>query len=243
MAERLQDRIALVTGASRGIGYATALALAKEGAQVVITARTQEDLDALAKEVKSLGARALPVVADLTQPDDVARLKETVSDEFGRVDILVNNAGVAKYAPLSEITVEDYDWMMNVNMRATFLCTKAFLPWMLERGEGWIVMVGSVAGLNGFPNETVYCASKHAQIGFARALDGEVREKGIKVSVIAPGGVETHLAYGTGRTPGDPNHKNFLEAEAVADAVVYAVLQPPKGRIFLIGMRPMSESL
>ena len=116
-------------------------------------------------------------------------------EEFGRVDILVNNAGVAKYAPLRELTVEDYDWMMNANMRSTFLCTQAFVPGMIERAEGWVIMVGSVAGMRGFANETAYCASKHAQMGFARALDGEVREKGVKVSVIAPGGVDTHLAF------------------------------------------------
>lgn len=239
----LTDRVAVITGASRGIGRATALVLAEKGANVVVTARTEEELNDVAHETAEYGVETLVVPADVSVEDDVERLKEKTLHTFGRVDILVNNVGVANYRPLSNLTIEDYDWMMNTNMRSTFLCTKAFLPTMLARESGDIVFVASVAGLQGFPHETVYCASKHAQVGFAKALDNEVYEHGIKVSVIAPGGVHTHFAFGTGREPGDDYLEQFLEPEDVAEAIVFAVTQPEKSRTFLIGMRPMSEAL
>jgi 3-oxoacyl-[acyl-carrier protein] reductase len=131
--------------------------------------------------------------------------------------------------------------MMNTNMRSTFLFTKAFLQPMVQRGMGWVVFVASVSGLFGFPGETAYCASKHAQVGFAKALDREVSEKGVKVSVIAPGVVNTKHAFGIGRTAGDPSLAGFLQAEEVAQSVIFAVTLPPKARVFLIGLRPMSE--
>ena len=231
MGELLKDKVAVVTGASRGIGEATALTLAQAGADVVVTARTGDEL------------AALPVVADLTREADVERLRQATLERFGRADILVNNAGVGKYGPLSSLSAADYDWMRNTNMRSSFLCTAAFLPGMLERRQGWVVFVSSVAGLKGLPNESVYCATKFAQMGFAQALDYETREQGVKVSVVAPGGVGTHFAFGTGRTPGDPMLDGMMDAKDVAEAVLFAVTQPPKVRVFLIGMRPMSEPL
>jgi 3-oxoacyl-[acyl-carrier protein] reductase len=242
MTERLKGKIALVTGASRGIGRAAALALAKEGAHVVVTARTKSELDSLAAEIEKLGVQALAVDADVSSEEDVNRLKESAHQTFGHVDILVNNVGVARYAPFLEHTVEDYDWMMNTNVRSMFLVTRAFLPRMVERKSGYVIIVSSQAGLHGYATETVYCASKFAQVGFAEGLDKEMREHNIKVSVIAPGGVNTHLAFDTGRTPGDPKIAAMLEAESVAEAIVFAATQPEKSRILLIGMRPMSES-
>jgi 3-oxoacyl-[acyl-carrier protein] reductase len=241
MNKKLTGKVALVTGASKGIGRAAALALGTEGADVAVTARDGRALAALAEELKRLGVRAAAVAADATRVQDVERVRKQVLESFGRVDILVNNVGIARYAAFSELTLEDYDWMMNTNMRSTFLFTKAFLGPMVERGAGWVVFVASVSGLFGFPGETAYCASKHAQVGFAKALDREVFDKGVKVSVIAPGGVNTEHAFGTGRTPGDASLQGFLEAEDVAQAVVFAVTLPPKARAFLIGLRPMAE--
>ncbi|MEQ8671965.1 MAG: SDR family oxidoreductase [Aggregatilineales bacterium] len=244
MAMDISGQVAVITGASRGIGKACAFALAKEGVNVVVTSRTEEELNALAAEIESdYGVKALAVKADVADEKDVARLAETTFGAFGQVDILVNNAGVARYAPLVETTVEDYDWMMITNVRSTYLCTHAFLPGMLSRGAGSVITVSSQAGLHGFANEAVYCATKFAQVGFMQALDHEVREKGVKVSIIAPGGVDTHFAFGTGREEGAPYLDDMLEAESVADAVVFAAKQSPKSRIPLIGMRPMSEPL
>jgi 3-oxoacyl-[acyl-carrier protein] reductase len=243
MADKLQNKVALVTGASRGIGRATARLLAEEGADVVLAARTAGELESLAAEIMALGRQALAVQADVSDEADVARLKEQTLARFGRLDILVNNVGVGKYGPLSALSVEDYDWMMDSNMRSSFLCTHAFLPGMLERRQGWIVFVGSVAGLKGLPGEAVYNASKFAQYGFAQSLDYETREQGVKVTYLAPGGVHSHFAFGTGRTAGDPSLEQMMEPETVAEAVLYAVTQPEKARVFLVGLRPMSEPL
>ena len=242
MLEDIRGKVALVTGASRGIGRAAALAFAREGTQVVVTARTQDQLDSLVKDCQDMGVKAVAIAADAANADDVKRLKSEALSTFDQIDILVNNAGVAKYGTLLEHTVEEYYWMMNTNMRSTFLCTHAFLPEMLERKSGSIIIVSSQAGYNGFAGETVYCATKFAQVGFAEGLDREVREKNIKVSVIAPGGVRTTFAFGTGRTEDMPQLAGMLEAESVADAIVYAARQSPESRILVVGMRPMSES-
>src|SRR5512140_1715156 len=234
MAGRLDGKVAVVTGASEGIGRATALALAAEGAAVAVTARSRDKLDELVRESEAGGGHACAVAGDATVAEDVERIKQETLAAYPRVDILVNNVGIAKYAPFEEISIEDYDWMMDTNMRSTFLFTKAFFPAMVERGEGWIVFVASVSGLMGLPNETGYAASKHAQVGFARALDHEARGHGIKVSVIAPGGVNTRHAFGTGRTASDPKLDDYLTAEDVAQAVVFAVTQPQKSRLFMV---------
>lgn len=243
MTELLKDKVAVVTGASRGIGEATALTLGQAGASVVVTARNEGELGQLVARLERNGIEALAVPADLTLDEEVDRLRQASLERFGRVDILVNNAGVGKYGPLSSLTSADYDWMMDTNMRSSFLCTAAFLPGMLERRAGWIVFVASVAGLKGLPNESVYCATKFAQIGFAQSLDYETREQGVKVSVVAPGGVNTHFAIGTGRAAGDPSLEKMMEAQDVAEAVLFAIKQPEKVRAFLIGLRPMSEPL
>lgn len=238
-----EGKVAVITGANRGIGRAVALALAKRGADLVLAARDQERLLAVAREVEGLGRRALVVAGDLRREEAVENLRQAALRTFGTVDIVVNNAGVGKYGPLLDFTPADYDWIMDTNMRTSFLVTQAFLPTLLEKGSGDLVFVASVAGLKGLPQEAVYCASKFAQVGFAQALDHELREKGIRVSVVAPGGVKTEFAFGTGRVPGDPRLERFLRPEEVAEAVVFALAQPPHARVFLIGMRPMAEPL
>lgn len=243
MRTSIQDRIALVTGASRGIGRAAALALAREGAHVVVAARTASELQTLAGEIEALRRQALPVACDVSQTGDIDDLFEQAFGRFGRVDLLINNAGAGKYGPVDTLTPEDYDWMMDTNMRSSFLCTRKALPGMKERREGHIVFVGSVSGLKGTPNQAIYSATKHAQHGFATALDAECREFNVKVSYLAPGGTSTHFAFGMGRTQGDPKLETYLDPDDVADAVVFAVTQPPLARAFLIGIRPMREAL
>ena len=240
----LSGKTAVVSGAGRGIGRASALALARAGVNVVVSARRRADLDTLVSEIVAAGGKAVAVVADLSREEDVQRLQQKTVGAFGDADILVNNAGVGKYGTLAELSVADYDRMMNTNMRASFLCARAFLPAMLKKGLGChLLFVASVASLRGLPSESVYCASKAAQYAFAQSLDYETRKTGVKVSVIAPGGVNTDFALGDGRTKGDPKLEEMLDAEDVADAVLFALSQPPKSRTFLIGMRPMSEPL
>jgi len=210
---------------------------------VAVTARNADELGTLVQECTALGVQAHAFPADATNAEEVSRLRDDVLKQFPQVDILVNNTGVAKYGTLLEHTVEDYDWMMNTNVRSTFLFTHAFVPGMIERKSGHVVVVSSQAGVNGFPNEAVYCATKHAQVGFATALDGELRPHNVKVSILAPGGVRTTFAFGTGRTEAMPALATMLEAEDVAEALIFAVTQPAKTRILMIGMRPMAEKM
>lgn len=240
---RLDGQVAVVTGASSGIGRAVARRLAQEGAALAVVARRTERLEVLVDEIAGGGGTALAVTADVTEEEDVDRVHDEVTWRFGPPDVLVNGVGVGSYGPLPTMSVDDYDWMMRSNMRSSFLCTRRFLPAMLDRRSGHVCFVGSVAGLKGLPGESVYCASKFAQMGFAQALDYETRESGVKVSVVAPGGVNTEFAIGTGRTEGDPALEEMLDADDVAAAVLFALTQPEKARTFLIGMRPMSEPL
>ncbi|MEL6406734.1 MAG: SDR family oxidoreductase [Chloroflexota bacterium] len=234
---------ALITGASRGIGRASALAFAKEGVNVAVTARNEEQLASLVEECEAMGVKALALPADATDHEAVFANVEKGIETFGHFDILVNNAGVAKYADVVDHTIDDYNWMMDTNMKSTFIFTRATLPQMIERKSGIVIFVSSQAGVAGFPGEAVYCATKHAQVGFAHALDGEVREKNIRVSIIEPGGVGTTFAFGTGREEGMPALDEMSRAETVADAIVFASKVPPQTRILEIGMRPMSEKL
>ena len=243
MAQDISGQNAVITGASRGIGRAAAIALAKIGVNVAVVARNANQLAETVAECEALGVKAEAFPADAVDTDAVKDLHKGVIDSFGKVDILVNNTGVGKYATLENTDVDDYDWMMNTNMRSTFLFSQAFVPAMKRQGSGIVVFVSSQAGVNGFPNETVYCATKHAQVGFATALDGEVRPHGVKVSIIAPGGVRTTFAFGKGREDGMSGLADMSEADTVADAIVFAAQADPKSRMLMIGMRPMSEPL
>ena len=238
---RLKDKVALVTGASRGIGYASSIALAKEGATIVGTARTAEDLAQLEKEVTALGGKAKMIAGDATKGADVAAAVKGAVDAFGRIDILVNNVGIGGYRPFLDWTEADYDKIMATNAKSTWLFSKEVIPHMLKQGGGNIVNLSSVAGLQGYPSEGIYCMSKFAQVALSQSLDREFYEKNIKVSLVCPGGVETHFALGDGRTPDGANMKGFSTPEDVADAVVLAVLPRERSRIVNIIMRPMNE--
>jgi 3-oxoacyl-[acyl-carrier protein] reductase len=238
---RLKDKVALVTGASRGIGRACALALAREGAIIVGVARTQADLDSLKAEIEKEGGRALMIVADVTQRGQVAASVDRAASMFGRIDILVNNAGIGGYRPFLEWSEEDYDRIMATNAKSTWLFCKEVIPHMRSQGGGQIINVASVAGLQGYPTEAIYCASKFAQVGMTQALDREFYKEGIKVTAVCPGGVETHFALGDGRTQEGENMRGFSTAEDVADAVVLAAIPRERTRIVNIIMRPMNE--
>ena len=238
---RLKDKVTIITGASRGIGRASALALAKEGAVIVGAARTKTDLDNLVSELGKQGAKAHGIVTDATSAKDVAACVADTVKRFGRVDILVNNAGIGGYRPFLEWSEEDYDRIMATNTKSTWLFSREVIPHMRKQKGGHIINVASVAGLQGYPSEAIYCASKFAQIGLTQALDREFWQEGIKVSAVCPGGVETHFALGDGRTPGADNLKGFSTAEDVADAVVLAAIPRARSRIVNIIMRPMNE--
>jgi 3-oxoacyl-[acyl-carrier protein] reductase len=243
MAGRLEGKVAIVTGASAGIGAASARALAAEGAQLVVTARREERLESLASEIRAMGGHAAVVLGDARDEDTARRTVEAAVSTGGRVDILVNNAGIGVYSDLVDTSADEYDEMMDTNVRSTFLFTRHAVPEMIRQGAGTVLMVSSMAGLYGFAGEAVYCATKFAQVGFAQALDRELRPKGIKVGVICPGGTKTEFALGRGRTAEGVAESGMLEPEDVAGAVLLACTQSPGSRIIEIQMRTMSESL
>jgi NADP-dependent 3-hydroxy acid dehydrogenase YdfG len=243
MSAKLTGKVALITGASAGIGQACARLLAQEGARLVLTARRQERLDQLKEAAAKLGTAAISVIGDARDEGTAIKTVEAGLQSFGRIDILINNTGVGNYKNLIDTSAEEYDDMMDTNVRSTFLFTRHTVPVMLKQKEGTILMISSMAGVYGFAGEAVYCATKFAQVGFAQALDKELRTQGIKVGVICPGGVKTEFALGRGRTEQGVKQSNMLDPEDVAGAVLLACTQSSQSRIIEIQMRTMAEAL
>jgi NADP-dependent 3-hydroxy acid dehydrogenase YdfG len=243
MSGKLTGKVAIITGASAGIGKASALALAAEGAHIILTARRVERLEELVTEIKKLGSNASVVAGDAREESTAKAVVEAALAVTGKIDILLNNAGMGIYKNLVDTSIEDYDTMMNTNFRSGFLFTRYVVPEMIKQKSGTILMLSSMAGVYGFAGEAVYCATKFAQVGFAQALDRELRLQGIKVGVICPGGVKTEFAIGTGRTQECVDQSGMLEAEDVAGAVLLACTQSPGSRIIELQMRTMVEAL
>ena len=243
MAAKLTGKVALITGASAGIGQACARTLAQEGAHLVLTARRQERLDQLKREAEKTGTEAISVIGDAREESTAIKTVEAATQAFGRIDILINNTGTGNYKNLIDTSAEEYDDLMDTNVRSTFLFTRHTVPVMLKQKQGTILMISSMAGIYGFAGEAVYCATKFAQVGFAQALDKELRTQGIKVGVICPGGVKTEFALGLGRTEEGVSQSNMLDPEDVAGAVLLACTQAPHSRIIEIQMRTMAEPL
>lgn len=231
---KLRGQTALVTGGSKGIGRAICLALAREGANVVIAARDEARLKETMEELKEMDVRALAVQADVRYEEDVKNLISKVIDEFGVLDILINNAGVAYRKRLEETTLEEYDKIMDTNLKGVFLCIKYAIPYIRNSTNGKIVNISSGAGLHGIPELSVYCASKFGVIGITESVASELEGK-IKVYAICPGGVDTEM-YRTlfGHKPQlKPEHiaKKVLELVSpdskVASGKIIEVYAPP----------------
>lgn len=190
---RLDGRVAMVTGASQGIGRDCALALAEHGADVALLARTREKLDAVAEEIRRLGRRALALPTDVTEAEQVKRAVARVLDEWGRIDILVNNAGITRDALLLRMKREDWDLVLQTNLTSVFLCCQAVLPTMLRARYGRIINITSVMGQMGNVGVSNYAASKAGIIGFTKALAREVASRNITVNAVAPGFIDTDM--------------------------------------------------
>jgi 3-oxoacyl-[acyl-carrier protein] reductase len=228
----LDGKVALVTGASGGIGAAVGRSLHGAGASVGLISRRGEDLGL---------ERSLGIACDVRDRDAVARATEAVVERFGRLDIAVANAGVGAYGPFLELDPGELEAMIDVNLKGTLYTAAATLPHLIASGAGDFVSLASVAGVRAFPGEAVYNASKFGQVGFTRALDHELREHGVRATNIAPGGVNTEFAIGTGRERDDPELAQMMSAEDVAEVVLFAVTRPRNLRILTTTFRPMSE--
>jgi NADP-dependent 3-hydroxy acid dehydrogenase YdfG len=228
----LDGKVALVTGASGGIGAAVARKLHDAGASVGLLSRRRRDLGF---------ERALGLACDVRDRAAVARATEEVVERFGRLDIVVANAGVGAYGPFLELDHDQLEAMIDVNLKGTLYTAAAGLPHLVAAGGGDFVALASVAGLRAFPGEAVYNASKFGQLGFTRALDHELRHHGVRASCICPGGVKTDFAIGTGREKGDPELEGLMTADEVADVVLFTVTRPRRMRILTTSFRPMTE--
>ena len=225
----LRDTVVAITGATSGIGAATARQLVEAGARVAIGGRRASRLDELVAELGS--ENVVGVVCDVREPSDNDQLVAAAVDKWGRLDSIVPNAGIGMYGGILDNTDEQLTEMMDTNFAGTVWTIRSAVPEMLRTtGGGDIVIVSSVAGIRGGADEAVYAATKFAQVGLAGALDRELRVSGIRVTAVCPAGVETEFAIGTGRTAGDPALAEFMRPEDVAFAVVTVLTQPRRVR-------------
>lgn len=229
----LEGRVAVVTGASKGVGAAVSRALVAGGAKVGLLSRSGDDLG-LADDA------ALGVVCDVADRNSVFTSVGEVVERFGSLDCVVANAGVGAYGNFLDLDPEHVEAMIDVNLKGTLYTAAATLPHLIAGGGGDFVSLASVAGLRAFPGETVYNASKFGQLGFTRSLDHELRDQGVRATCVCPGGIATDFAMGSGRTEGST--EGMMSAEEVADTVVYCVTRPSSWRMLTMSYRPMIEA-
>jgi NAD(P)-dependent dehydrogenase (short-subunit alcohol dehydrogenase family) len=226
----MRDRVALITGASRGVGAAVARAFSERGARLGLLSRSGDDLGL---------PGALGVACDVRDRAAVFAAVAQVVERFGSLDCVVANAGMGAYGPFLELAPEHLEEMIDLNLKGTLYTAAAALPHLVEAGGGDFVSLASVAGLRGFPGEAGYNASKFGVVGFTRSLDHEMREHRVRCTVVAPGGIATDFALGTGRDPA--MLEGMMSADEAAEAVVFAVTRPRTYRMLTMSYRPFSE--
>jgi 3-oxoacyl-[acyl-carrier protein] reductase len=233
----LSEKTALVTGASRGIGRAIALRLGRLGASVGLCARSRDDLERTAAALRDEGIRGLPIVADVTRAGDVQRMVEQTCSRFGEIEILVNNAGIGLFGAVHERTESDWDAVLDTNLKAVFLTSRAVAPGMIRLGRGHIINISSLASKSAFPGGAIYCASKWGLMGLTACMAEDLRAHGVRVSVICPGSVATEFSSHAGRSPA-----TLLQPEDVAHAVAMLVTQSAQSFISEVDVRPLRKA-
>jgi NADP-dependent 3-hydroxy acid dehydrogenase YdfG len=231
----LSGQVAIVTGAGRGIGRAIAVALAAEGAAVVLVARSRADLASVAAEIRQGDGRALAIPTDVTQDSAVEAMIEQALTELGRIDVLVTSAGTAAFGAVADTKPADWDTMLALNLRAVMVCCRAVLPAMLRQRSGTILNVGSIASKRALPGSAVYTATKTAVDAFSRVLAEELRPHGVRVGVLVAGAVDTPLWDTMGASP--PREK-MLRPEDVARAAVLMATLPPHAALEELTLLP-----
>jgi 3-oxoacyl-[acyl-carrier protein] reductase len=235
MAVDLRGKTAVVTGGSKGIGYSVAQALAASGANVVLCARNAEEVARAARELNGTGAgRVVGVTCDMRQHDDVRRLVGRAVEEFDALDILINNAGVGRFAPIDELSVDDWHAVIETNLNGVFYACHAAIPHMKRRGGGWIINIASLAGKNPLPGGSAYNASKFGLVGFSEAMMLDVRHHGIRVSYVMPGSVSTHFNE---HTPSDADAWK-IQPQDVAQIVTDLLSMPDRTLPSRVEVRP-----
>lgn len=228
----LRGAVAIVTGASKGIGSEIALTLAKESVSVILAARNSESLASLQSKIEKEGGTARAIPTDVTSEHSVKNLILETLKHFGKVDILINNAGVGVYTNVVDMKTADYEAMMNVNLKGVFLCSREVLPAMIKQKRGDIINIASLAGKNSFAGGSVYSATKWGLIGFGRSLMLEVRDHNIRVATVCPGSVNTDFANN------ESNRPEIIQPEDVAHTVLFALTMPNRVNISEIDIRP-----
>jgi 3-oxoacyl-[acyl-carrier protein] reductase len=227
---------AFVTGATQGIGRATAFALGRNGYRVGVCARTEARVKSLVEELQREGIEAAGAAADVGQPDPAQRAADQVTRALGEIDVLVNNAGILIAKPFEEMTLEDWDATMATNVRSLYLMTRAVLPSMRRRRRGTVVNVASLAARHGFVGGSAYTASKHAVLGFSRSLMMEVRKDNVRVIAICPGSVATGMMQDQPMLKADP--QRILQPEDVAATILHAIMLPARALVSELDLRP-----
>ena len=218
MSIPIRDQVAIVTGASSGIGRGIAERLASGGAKVVLAARRGDQLDSLAERIRAHGGEAFPIQTDVTNDDDVEALVAQTLDQFDRIDLLVNNAGISRHKDLLELTMDDFEELFAVNVFGLVRCTRAVAPHMIERQAGTIVNISSGSGFMGYAGGSAYCATKHAVNGFGKAVYDELRHHGVQVYTVGPGAVNTTMMS---HDPEDPEREQMLQVDDLAEFVEF----------------------
>lgn len=235
----MKDRVAIVTGSGRGIGRAIAVKLARSGAHVVLTSRTEEQLQEVASEIISSGGSAEVCTADLAKEQDIIALFKNVAVNCGQLDILINNAGFGIFGPVADFSAEDLDAVLGVNLRGCFLCCREAMKLMIPRKSGYIINISSVVGFKGYPNQAAYTAAKHGIMGITKSLAVEAQEHNIRVSVISPGGVDTDMIR-QARPDLDP--ELLLKPEDIAQSIEYLLSLPERAAVDEIYIRRRNSS-
>ena len=233
----IRNKIACITGASKGIGKETALALAHKGASIAISARSKDLLERTAEEAQSYGVKVFSFVGDMSVEDEIKIFISETINNLGGLDILINNAGFGLFYPIADFPTKEWDEMFNLNVRGLFITTREALPHLRKAGESVIVNIASLAGKNAFVNGGGYAATKHAVLGFSRCLMLEERKNGVRVLAICPGSVATNF-FDEHHDKFDPKRDRILKGEDVAESIVHMILLNQRAMVSEIDIRP-----
>lgn len=234
MTGNLAGSVVIVTGAGRGIGRAICRAVGQAGATVVAVARTTQQIERVASQIVDEGGKAVAIRADVAEESDVRALFDLVAERFGRLDVLINNAGCGRFGPTDRFALADFDRVVAVNLRGTFLCCQCAIRMMMPQHSGYIINVSSVVGFKGYPHQAAYTASKHAVMGLTKSLAVELQPHGIRVSAILPGGVDTDMVR---EARPDLNTSELMQPEDIAQSVMYLLSLSPKVAVDQIYIR------